>query len=63
MWETGGPVFPLKKVLVAGRACDRKPKPCNKNADQKLSAVATPNWEKLKGNNIGAKYCKLYGIS
>ena len=24
MWKTGGPVFPLKRGLVAGRASDRK---------------------------------------
>ena len=47
MWKTGGPVFPLKRGLVAGRASDRK----NKNAMSKkcrLSAVATPNQEKPK---------------
>ena len=26
MWKTGGPVFPLKRGLVAGRASDRKNK-------------------------------------
>ena len=35
-----------ERELVAGRAFDHKNKmPCNNNADQKLSAVATPNWE------------------
>ena len=33
MWKTGGPVFPSKKELVAGRASDRKTIPCYKNAD------------------------------
>ena len=47
MWKTGGPVFPLKRGLVAGRATDRK----NENAmlqKCRISAVATPNREKPK---------------
>ena len=43
MWKTGGPVFPPKTGLVAGRASE-----CKTNAmlkKKKISAVATPNRE------------------
>ena len=43
MWKTGGPVFPLKRGLMAGRASDRKNK-CHVIKMQ-ISAVATPNRE------------------
>ena len=41
MWKTGGPVFPLKRGLVAGRTSDHK----NKNAD---ICCGDPNREKSK---------------
>ena len=49
MWKAGGPVFPPKRGLVAGRASDCKNKmSCNDNADQKLSALATPRGKKAE---------------
>ena len=40
---------------MSGRASDRKKMPCNDNADQKLSAVATPNRENRKTTTIQIK--------
>ena len=37
---------------MTGKASDRKQMPCNKNVEQKSSAVATPNREKPKDNNM-----------
>ena len=43
MWKTSGPVFPLNRGLVTGRASDRKNK-CHVIKMQ-ISAVTTPNRE------------------
>ena len=47
MWNTGSPIFPLKRGLMTGRESDRKKK-CHvvQNGDQKLSAMVTPDLEK-----------------
>ena len=47
VWKIDGPVFPPKKGLVTSRASDSKKK-MPYNTECKLSAVATPNREKLK---------------